>query len=192
MALAALDQYMLPNGRLRFLTHGENTTFRHPGPAGSHLVRVHRPQRHGRDAESPAAIGSEIAWLRAIRAGDRVVGSGAPVDRARCHDCRGIRGWETRVCSVLRWMDGRSLQGSARLVHLRRIGEARARLHRQGDAWTPPPEFVRIRWDHETFFGDVMVYGDLGCPTAGCSCRPTYAPLRVGVEPHDRRHGVRR
>jgi hypothetical protein len=34
------------------------------------------------------------------------------------------------------------------------------------DAWTPPPDFVRIRWDHETFFGDVMVYGQT--PAAEC------------------------
>ena len=30
----------------------------------------------------------------------------------------------------------------------------------------PPTGFVRIRWDHETFFGNVMVYG--GTPAAGC------------------------
>lgn len=35
-----------------------------------------------------------------------------------------------------------------------------ARLHDQADAWTPPADFVRIHWDHETFFGDVMVYGN--------------------------------
>ena len=41
-----------------------------------------------------------------------------------------------------------------------------AHLHQQADAWTPPPGFVRIRWDHETFFGDVMVYGET--PAADC------------------------
>lgn len=35
-----------------------------------------------------------------------------------------------------------------------------ARLHVQADGWTPPLDFVRMRWDHETFFGDVMVYGE--------------------------------
>ena len=51
-------------------------------------------------------------------------------------------------------------------MHLRRLGAAMALLHHQADGWTPPPEFVRIRWDHETFFGDVMVYG--GISAAGC------------------------
>jgi len=66
---------------------------------------------------------------------------------------------ETRVCSVLRWMDGRIHEASARPIHLRRLGDAMARLHDHADAWTPPPHFVRIQWDHEAFFGDVMVYG---------------------------------
>jgi Ser/Thr protein kinase RdoA (MazF antagonist) len=159
VALAALDHYLLPAGRLTFLTHGENTTFRHDSPAGSHLVRVHRPQRHGRDVDSAAAIRSEIAWLRAIRA-ETELSVPEPVvanDGATTVEASAIG--ETRVCSVLRWMDGRILERSARPVHLRRVGEVMARLHLQADAWTSPSDFVRISWDHETFFGDVMVYG---------------------------------
>ena len=166
VALAAIARYDLPEGRLRFVTHGENTTFRHDSTAGTYLVRVHRPQRHGRDVDSVAAIRSEIAWLLAIRdETDLAVpeplaaADGAPVVEATAAG-------ETRVCSVLRWMDGRIHEESARPVHLRRLGEAMARLHHQADAWTPPPDFVRIRWDHETFFGDVMVYGETSA--AGC------------------------
>jgi hypothetical protein len=68
VASAALSHYLLPKGRLVFISHGENTTFRHDSAAGPYLVRVHRAQRHGRNVDSTAAIGSEIAWLRAIRA----------------------------------------------------------------------------------------------------------------------------
>src|SRR5262249_8737986 len=49
---------------------------------------------------------------------------------------------------------------SPRPVHLRRIGDAMARLHNHADTWEPPSGFVRIRWDWETFFGNTMVYGD--------------------------------
>jgi Ser/Thr protein kinase RdoA (MazF antagonist) len=62
--------------------------------------------------------------------------------------------------------DGRILEASAHPVHLFRLGTAMARLHDQADGWTPPPDFVRIRWDHEAFFGDVMVYGNT--PARGC------------------------
>jgi Ser/Thr protein kinase RdoA (MazF antagonist) len=166
VALAAVERYSLPDGRLRFVSHGENTTFRHDSAAGPHLVRVHRPQRHGRDVDSAAAIRSEISWLRAIRAETDLcvpeavsAADGAAVVEASAAG-------ETRTCSVLRWMDGRIFEESARPVHLRRLGGAMARLHSQADAWTPPPGFARIRWDHEAFFGDVMVYGVT--PAAGC------------------------
>jgi len=68
VALAGLDRYPLPEGRLTFVAHGENTTFRHDSSAGRQLVRVHRNQRHGRGVDSTAAIRSELDWLRAIRA----------------------------------------------------------------------------------------------------------------------------
>ena len=166
VALAALGRYPLPEGRLTFLTHGENTTFRHSSAAGQYLVRVHRPHRHGRTVDSAAAIRSELAWLRVLRVdSDLAVPEplaaldGAPVVEA-------VAAGLTRICSVLRWMDGRIREASAHPVHLRRLGDAMARLHDQADAWTPPEDFVRIRWDHETFFGDVMVYGET--PAQGC------------------------
>ena len=166
VALAALDQYAVPAGRLTFIAHEENTTFRHDSPLGRLLVRVHRPQRHGRDVDSAAAVRSELAWLTAIRAEtDLAVPDPLPT-RNGATTVEVSAAGETRVCSVLRWMDGRINEEPPRPVHLRRLGEAMARLHHQADAWTPPPDFVRIRWDHETFFGDVMVYGET--PAADC------------------------
>jgi Ser/Thr protein kinase RdoA (MazF antagonist) len=166
VALTALGRYELPEGRLRFVTHGENTTFRHDSAAGRHLVRVHRPQRHGRSVDSAAAIRSEIAWLRAIRAETDLCVPEALAARDGATVVEASAAGVTRMCSVLRWMDGRIFEVSAHPVHLRRLGDAMARLHNQADGWTPPPGFVRIRWDHETFFGDVMVYGETSA--AGC------------------------
>ena len=166
VAVAALARYPLADGRLTFVAHGENTTFRHDGADGRHLVRVHRPQRHGRGIDSVAAIRSELAWLQAIRS-DTDLAVPEPV---AAHDGSTTvtvdAAGETRVCSVLRWMDGRIHETSARPVHLSRLGQAMARLHEHADAWTAPGEFVRIPWNHEAFFGDVMVYGDT--PAAEC------------------------
>jgi len=166
VALAALDRYALPDGRLTFVTHGENTTFRHDSSAGRYLVRVHRPQRHGRDVDSAAAIRSEISWLGAISCGTGLSVPEALPASDGATTVEATAAGQTRVCSVLRWMDGRIMEESARPVHLRRLGAAMALLHHQADGWTPPPDFVRIRWDHETFFGDVMVYGETSA--AGC------------------------
>ncbi|MCW3158437.1 hypothetical protein [Micropruina sonneratiae] len=68
VAEAALASYSLPAGRLTFVSHGENTTFRHDSPTGRLLVRVHRPQRHGGDVDPVAPVASELAWLDALRA----------------------------------------------------------------------------------------------------------------------------
>jgi Ser/Thr protein kinase RdoA (MazF antagonist) len=186
-ALSALGAYALPEGRLRFIAHGENTTFRHDSDAGRHLVRVHRPQRHGRDVDPTVAIRSEIDWLEAIAAesdlvvprpvratnGDAVVIAGSGVD--------------SRACSVLRWIDGRIMEESARPGHLRRLGDAMARLHLHADVWSPPPGFTRITWDHEAFFGDAMVYGE----TSAADCWALLPPgLRARFETVANRMGV--
>lgn len=166
VAIAAVAEFGLPEGTLVFVSHGENTTFRHDSAAGCHLVRVHRPMRHGADADTGLAIRSEVDWLRAIRAQtdlevpvalETPAGEVAPLVTA---------GGPVRHVSILRWMDGSIREASARPIHLRRLGEAMAALHEQADGWTPPPGFTRIRWDHEAFFGDAMVYG--GVPAADC------------------------
>lgn len=166
VALAALDRFPLAAGRLTFVSHGENTTFRHDGVDGGHLVRVHRPHRHGRGVDSAAAIRSELAWLRAIRTDTELAVPEPIVARDGSPTVTVERAGQTRVCSVLRWMDGRIHEASPRPVHLRRLGQAMARLHDQADGWSLPADFVRIRWDHDAFFGNVMVYG--ATPAAEC------------------------
>ncbi len=165
LAAAAVDCYPLVDPRLRFIAHGENTTFRiDAGVAGRrerYLLRVHRPARHGRDVDPVAAVRSELRWLTALRADTGlqvpeplVTGDGeltATVSSA------GVTG--PRTCSVLRWMDGRIHTGAPRPVHLHRLGGAMARLHDHADGWRPPDDFVRIRWNWDAFFGGTLEYG---------------------------------
>jgi Ser/Thr protein kinase RdoA (MazF antagonist) len=168
VAVRALDAYPLAEPRLTFVAHGENTTFQviarvDGGTVERFLLRVHRPMRHGRFIDSGAAIAAELRWLTALRAqtdlsvpeplrtrdGDLTTTASAP----------GVR--RPRVCSVLRWMDGRRYAGSPRPVYLHRLGGAMARLHNHADKWPRPEGFVRIQWDWETFFGDTMQYGGI-------------------------------
>ena len=164
VALAAVVEYPLPDGRLTFVDHGENTTFRHDSAAGRYLVRVHRPQRHGQHVD---AVGRNRIRDRLApgHSGGHGPGStrgarGGIGDRAGA-----LRGGPYPVCSVLRWMDGR-IHGGSRARSPEPAGWGDGPLHNQADAWTPPRDFLRIRWDHETFFGNAMVYGDT--PAAGC------------------------
>ena len=167
VAMRALDAYPLADPELRFVADEDNTTFRVDaavsGGRDRFLLRVHRPARHGRDVDPAAAIGSELAWLTALRAGTDLL---VPVP-FRTVDGKlttvaaspGVP--EPRVCSALRWMDGRVHAAAPRPVHLRRLGSVMARLHNHAAQWDLPPGFVRIRWDWETFFGDTMIYGGI-------------------------------
>ena len=170
VAVRALAAYRLPAPRLRFVAHGENTTFRVrvAGPEGGEfLLRVHRPDRHGRGVDTVAAVSSELCWLEALRRDTALevpepvrTGDGA-LTVTVADEVPG-----PRVCSVLRWMDGRVEAGSPRPARFRRLGAAMARLHEHADQWTPPDGFTRIRWDADAFFGDSMIYG--GVPAARC------------------------
>jgi Ser/Thr protein kinase RdoA (MazF antagonist) len=175
LALRALGSYPLVDPRLRFIAHGENTTFMvdaltptstsHSAPPETRrfLLRIHRPRRHGRDVDAIAAIQSELAWLTALRADPDL----AVPDPQAALDGRLVTAvaaedvTEPRCCTLLRWMAGRRHTASARPVHLRRLGAAMARLHNHADGWSPPDGFVRIQWNWDTFFGDTMEYGGI-------------------------------
>ena len=165
VAVRALDAYPLADPQLRFVADEENTTFRVDATAADgrdrFLLRVHRPARHGRNIDSAAAIGSELDWLTALRAGtDLLVPAPLRTVDGKLTTVAASHGVPVpRVCSVLRWMDGRIHSAAPRPVHLRRLGSVMARLHNHAAQWRVPPGFVRIRWDWETFFGDTMIYG---------------------------------
>ena len=148
LAVRALDAYPLADPQLRFVADEENTTFRvdaaAPDGRDRFLLRVHRPARHGRNIDSAAAIGSELAWLTALRAGTDVLVP-APlltVDGTLTTVASSPGVPEPRVCSVLRWMDGRIHSAAPRPVHLRRLGNVMARLHNHAAQWRAPPGFV--------------------------------------------------
>ena len=74
-----------------------------------------------------ATVGrSTRPWLRAIRSETDLSVPEALTTRDGATIVEASAAGETRVCSVLRWMDGRILEGSARPVHLRRLGSIRS------------------------------------------------------------------
>ena len=176
LAARAISAYDVCNPRMELIAHGENTTFRvfagdgnvENVPAtgeidGQYLLRVHRPTRHGRGIDSQMAIASELHWLSALRAEtslavpEPVPTVGGALTTTATAD--GVVG--SRVCSLLRWMKGRNHNRSARPVHLFRVGGVLGQLHNHADRWRVPDGFVRIRWNHEAYFGNTMVYGNV-------------------------------
>jgi Ser/Thr protein kinase RdoA (MazF antagonist) len=114
LAVTALSAYLLTAPRLRFVTHGGNTTFRvdamthRNGRVERFLLRVHRPGRHGPSVDSRVAVGSELRWLAALRA-DTDLAVPEPIrthagELTTTASTPSVHG--SRVCSLLRWMDG--------------------------------------------------------------------------------------
>jgi hypothetical protein len=113
LAVRALDAYPLTDPQLRFVTHGENTTFKveastDDGTVERFLLRVHRPGRHGRFVDADAAIRSELRWLMALRAQtDLSVPEPLLTRDGELTTTAAAAGVpQPRTCSVLRWMDG--------------------------------------------------------------------------------------
>ena len=145
LAQEALDAYPLADPELRFIAHGENTTFRvdagAPGGRERFLLRVHRPARHGRNVDPVAAVGSELCWLAALRA-DTGLAVPEPFRTTGGNLTTVATSKQVpqpRVCSVLRWMEGRVHAVAPRPVHLRRLGGVMAQLHEHAAGWRPPP-----------------------------------------------------
>ena len=141
---AALAGYGLEAESLTLLRHEHNTTFRVEADGGPYLLRINRTGVH-----TPATIGSEMAWLRALRQ-DTDLAVPDPVaarDGALVVVAQdaGVPG--SRACVLLRWLDGRLLEARLTAAHLRQVARLQAGLHQHAARWTPPDGFARPRVD---------------------------------------------
>jgi len=140
----ALSSYGFEDARLTLLRYEQNTTFRVDAHGGPYVLRINRPQVH-----TPDTIGSEMAWLSALRR-DTDLGVPAPV-AARdgsfvvvAHDS-GVP--EPHVCVLLHWLDGRFINQRLAPAHLRRVGALAGQLQEHAATWPPPSAFLRPRVD---------------------------------------------
>lgn len=145
------------DAELSLLSISENATFRVDDPATGDVsvLRVHRP-----GYQSLAAIRSELAWVRALRA-DGVVrtppvipaADGSPVVTGRHPD------GEARHVVRFAWVDGVEPSGARLVDDFRALGAIAARLHRHARGWSRPAGFTRFRWDADTSIGEFGHWG---------------------------------
>jgi Ser/Thr protein kinase RdoA (MazF antagonist) len=172
LAQAALDRYDLAGAELRFVNHGENTTFQVDSPErdslpanspfvpGRYLLRV-----HGATYNTLPEIASELIWLHALREDIDLAVPEPVLNRAGQFalqvEVPGVPG--ARTCSLLRWMRGGIHARHPQPHHLKKVGRLAARLHEHAARWRPPAAFTRRRWDWDGMFGDE---GHFGASTA--------------------------
>jgi Ser/Thr protein kinase RdoA (MazF antagonist) len=140
-----------PDAALTLLGISENATYAvdDPSTGGRSALRLHRPGYHTR-----AAIESELAWVRALRADDVVATpevlaarDGALVVTGRHPD------GERRHAVRFAWCAGTHPAGDRLAEDFRDLGAVTARLHEHARTWRRPPGFTRFRWDRATSIG---------------------------------------
>jgi Ser/Thr protein kinase RdoA (MazF antagonist) len=158
----ALKSYGVEEARFRLLRQAGNTLFRVracglPGleapeglfEQGQYLLRIHEP-----GYQELEAIDLELTWLAAMRqeANLPVPEPVAALDGRWLVsiDLPGIP--ETRQCSLLRWVKGRSVKNCYRPHHLQAQGRLMARLHQFAIQWQPPAGLSKRKFDWEGLF----------------------------------------
>ena len=132
------------------LRHQHNTTFKVSADGGPFVLRINRP-----DAHTAATIGSEMAWLTALR---QETDLGVPDPVATSDGSLTVLAAdpgvpEPRHCVLLRWLEGRFVDDRLTPGHLRRVGALEADLQLHSEGWTPPVGFARPRLDGLTSSG---------------------------------------
>jgi Ser/Thr protein kinase RdoA (MazF antagonist) len=165
---ADLPAWQLPEtSRLSLLSFSENATFVAEGEDRRIVLRVHRPDYH-----TAAEIGSELAWIAALRA-ERVVVTPLLIPRSDGTLIGTIAcGGETRRVTGFAFMEGREPGANEDLTGwFEELGGISARLHGHSRGWQRPDGFVRKTWDFGTTLGDQPRWGNwragLGLDDAG-------------------------
>lgn len=149
---------------IEIMSHSENVVCRIDLADGTKVaMRLHRPGYN-----THAELESEVLWVASLaEAGLPVpvplprsegghyelveVGSGADIER--------------RHVGVVKWVEGEPLGGPVEgangnvVQHFATIGGLTAQIREHNSSWTPPPGFIRRRWDADNLVGDSPLWG---------------------------------
>ncbi|MBZ2167604.1 aminotransferase class III-fold pyridoxal phosphate-dependent enzyme [Marinobacter sp. F4216] len=144
---------------LSLLKLRENAVYKVTDAAGqSHVLRVHRPGYHSRDA-----IESELAWMQALRRDGFKVPEVVPTPQGDA-----VIEHKGHCFSMVSWLDGELFNQLGEVPtgviaelksRYHALGSLAGRLHNQGSRWQPPQRFRRPEWDIEGLLGDNPNWG---------------------------------
>ncbi len=163
LARVALEAYGIGEAPFTLIRQAGNTLFqvRAPGlrPCSTrglfephkYLLRVHEP-----GYQSPDALELELAWLAAMRREAGLpVPEPVPALDGRLLVSAAVPGIpQGRYCSLLCWVQGRSVVHAVRSQHYRAQGRLMAQLHNFSARWVPPPGLTKRRFDWDGLFHD--------------------------------------
>lgn len=151
IAKAALNQYAVVQGELRFLGHSGNVTFYVEAPEEKFLLRIHQAFSGLQDDlwQRPDIIESELLWLVALRHETNVIVQ-EPVQNLEGRWVTQVLADDTQdvfYCSLLRWIDGYVSDTDLTPQQAYQLGLLIAQLHRHSSQWKLPQNFVRPIFD---------------------------------------------
>jgi Ser/Thr protein kinase RdoA (MazF antagonist) len=152
-ALAAYGCH--PRAGVTLLNVSENATFLIDDPdSGPSVLRVHRLGYH-----TEAEIGSELAWMAALRAeaGVRTPRVLPATSGQQIVTSTDAASGERRHCVRFEFLPG--TEPSDSLPHFAELGEITARMHQHARHWRRPPGFTRFHWDYDAAFGAEARWG---------------------------------
>lgn len=156
VADAALKTYDLPEGaKATMINLSENATYRVDGGGKRWALRVHREGYH-----SKTAIGSELAWLQALRQDGAVI-TPVPVKgkNGEIIQTLTLPGLAPRQAVLFDWETGAEPSEAELLGPFEVLGAATARMHQHARQWRRPQNFERMTWDFDGAFGTVQHWG---------------------------------
>ncbi len=160
LARNTLSHYDLPpDAGVSLVNFSENITYRVEAPSSDRkwALRVHREGYHTRNG-----IGSELAWMKALReeGGVPTPIAVAGKDGALIQDGTADAMPRPRHCVLFDWLPGREPDESGDLIaSFEELGEISGRIHRHSKGWTLPDQFERLNWDYDHMLGDAPYWG---------------------------------
>jgi Ser/Thr protein kinase RdoA (MazF antagonist) len=140
-------------GKLEFIQHGENTTYRLKTAEGDFLVRIHRA-----GYQSTQRIHSELVWLNAMHDAGLRVPQPLPFGRELVQLVQVEGEDEPRRMVLFRWTHGR-FRSKIGADTAAEYGRVLGQLHGFVANWEPPSDFDRAQLDIEGLIGDKPVMG---------------------------------
>ena len=140
-------------GKLEFIQHGENTTYRLKTDDGDFLVRIHRA-----GYQSTQRIHSELVWLNAMHDTGLRVPQPIPFGRELVQMVLVEGEAEPRRMVLFRWTHGRFLSKIGPDTAAE-YGRVLGHLHSFVVGWEPPSEFDRACLDVDGLIGANPVMG---------------------------------
>ncbi len=165
LAIEALKHWGVLECEPELLKYRENAVFRVIAPDGRPAaLRIHRHGYH-----SDAALRSELAWMRALRADGIDVPGVVPTRDHTMFTIAAVNEVpEPRQVDMMEWLMGQpfgtlenGLSSAITEFHaaFTLVGQLAARLHTHAEAWSPPNDFVRHAWDIDGLVGERPLWG---------------------------------